>query len=137
MRPAIAGLLALLTVPASAAEVPLSGDYGTLMGCADLASGQGPPIPDDSMLAVTRDHVRGHEWECSYKTLTRSADLDWTVAANCGDEGEELDTSLRLQEQPGVGVILTADAFLDKPITLPSCDLPYVVQVRIEAERLR
>ena len=114
----------------------------TLSGC--LA---GYKANDDTFALLTRSSLEGWEWGCDFGDVTPTGPLSWRVAAKCAGAGEYEDGSpvpaslMTIQEAPDKSrVTITDPTFFSRPgagpLSLPSCNLSYEEQLRLELERI-
>ncbi len=81
MRRIALTLIAMITTPAFAATLPITGSYGDAYGCK-VAAGKQADQPNDWIL-VTPKGARGHEWDCSFISAR-----DHKVVAACSEAGD-------------------------------------------------
>ncbi len=110
MRRTLITLISLLATPAMAATIPLAGSYGDTYGCKVPVQGDiGVADKDwhESWILITPAKIRGHEWECSVRSVHGPK-----VAASCSeadDNAPQRTAHLTVIEHRTAGTVTYSD----------------------------
>lgn len=130
---------------AIAAEVPIWGAYGTLSSCVLWTNGSERQMAgyDGDFTLLTRPLLEGLEWGCEFGAVTAVGQSVWQVEGTCASAGEHEDGSpiptskLTIEEATDRTKVTVAGLdFFRESLVLPSCNLPYEEQLRLELNRL-
>ncbi len=130
---------------AVADEVPIWSAYGTLASCILWMNGvvRHTAGYDGDYAMLTRSSLEGLEWGCSFGAVTATGQSSWRVKAMCEGIGEHEDGSpvptsvMTIEELPDhTSVTIANPDFFRAPFSLPSCNLRYDQQLRVEMDRL-
>jgi hypothetical protein len=130
-------------------EVPLHSAYGTLSSCVLWQNdGQRKSMGHDGNFSLlTSTSLEGLEWGCNFGLVFPIEPPTWRVAAECAEAGEDQDgRPIPITQMIVIEAADKTSATVMEPVaqsgvegwtlTLPSCNLPYEQQLRLELQRL-